>query len=218
MVPGDCRRNGREAARKDAEGSLVRPGPELARVQPPGPARGPRRAHAAARAAEVPGDLHLEPRRVLHEARRRHAHARVRERQRRRRRGIQRAHPTPRDALYPLLLRTRDASPNCASARAPRRAARHLGRSCTPAQQRRSDRVFRAPRFTRADAAQPRSVASVSVHVEPLHVAGVSCSATPRPDDRDPRPGQDPDRAAAVAAGAAPTSSRASAASSRCRS
>ena len=62
IVPTDLRR-----AR-----ALPQPRADLARIQPPGPARGRgRSAHAAARAAEVHRDRQLQPRRVLHEADRR---------------------------------------------------------------------------------------------------------------------------------------------------
>src|SRR5262245_25037880 len=69
---GDEPRRSPRAATRGAAASPRRgdaqPGPELARVQLAGPARGAGRADAPARAGEVPRDLHLEPGRVLHEA------------------------------------------------------------------------------------------------------------------------------------------------------
>ncbi len=60
-------------ARDDrAERGLGRSRRRLARVQLPRPPRGARRADAAPRAREVPRDLLVEPRRVLHEADRAH--------------------------------------------------------------------------------------------------------------------------------------------------
>ena len=78
-----------------------------------------------------------------------------------------------RAALLPMLL----AQADCFARVRPELAAHGIrlvlvgrARRCAA---RGSVAVFRQPRLSRAHAAQPRSIASVPVHVQPVHVVGV---------------------------------------------
>ena len=98
---------------------LPQPRADLARLQQPRAARGGGRAHAAARAREVPRDHRREPRRVLHEA---HRRAQAAGRGRRAEDHRRRPHARPPDPGLPPG-RPRPARAHGAAGRAPREAA-----------------------------------------------------------------------------------------------
>ena len=143
--------------------------------------RGAGRPHAAARAAEVPGDLHVEPRRVLHEARRRDAHACLCERGSRGRRRVQFAHGAPARGAVPDAARRRPiASPACGPSSRHRASASPPGTSSSDgaasARRREYFDSHVSPALTplSLDPSQP-----VPVHVQPLDVVGLR-AARPR--------------------------------------
>ena len=166
-------------------------------------ARGAGRTHAAARAAEVPRNLHLQPRRVLHEARRRHAHPRLRERRspRRSRNSTRTCWPArsaaPDAAAAGRVLRRPAPAPACATA-----SGSPTGTSCQPRSVREAYGLLRQPRVAGADAAQPQPLAPVPVHVQPVDLLGLRAARPRDVGDRVLVRVKVPTDAAAVAAAA----------------
>ena len=171
-------------------GSVPQPRAHLARVQPPRAARGGGRAHAAARAREVPRHLGLEPRRVLHEAHRRPEAA-----GRRRVAGAHRGRPHAgradrRRVCRRARLRAPATRPVERTARSAARRARHPDPVARRARRRRAGgaaRALRAQHLPAGDAAGARPGASVPVHLQP-----VAQPARRRPPPEGERAAADP--------------------------
>ncbi len=188
-------------ARRGPRALLDRSRPRLARVQRPRAAPGAGRPHAAARAAQVPRDLFVQSRRILHEARRRAARSGAhRERGRsggargRRFEGAAEAHPGG-DPAHAGGTGGVLSGPARAPARL-RRGARGLERA-----RRRPARgglsILRPQRVAGAYAARLRSGAPVPVHLQSLDQLGLHPARARLERDRAGA-GEEPEYAAAA--------------------
>ena len=189
----------------------------LARLQPPRSGGGAEHAPPAARAAALSVDLGVEPRRVLHGARRRP--------QRHGQRGRRHALRRRTDAGPAALARRRDGE------RADRRSAEDLARAaqrrspmpassssnptrCRARTASGSTRNSRDQIFPGADAARDRSGASVPVHPQSRLRHGAAPDAQGRRQGAD-RAASDPVAAAALRAAARPRARRRASSRSR---